>query len=449
MKNILSEIKHFIKNDRSPESQIKWSLYLRVWKEFGMPYLKWLLLGVVCTVIAAGAEGFAITLIKDVIDQGFIEKNMNSLYLVGVELVAAYCFKSVFTYSKTVSMSKAGLLGATGLRQRLFAKMLTLGQDFFQKERTGPIVNRFTGLADAVLGLVTDSVITVVQNIATMIIMLSLMFWYAPQITAILMFLAPVIIVTVVVLTRKRRIIVRKSFGFTAESISLINESILGVKTIQAFTAERHSRERMRENEEKRVRMSMKAARINGLQSPVLEIFISIGLCGALLVGGHFIIGGSLTTGDFTAFLLALSAAYRPTKVLSNVSNGIQAGLIAAEGLFNMLDREPTVRDREGAVAVPTGPLGVSFESINFFYEKHAGDVIHDFSLRVKPGRICALVGRSGGGKSTIFNLLQRFYDTQRGAVKVGGIDVRDLKHEDLRRHIAVVSQDEIGRAHV
>ncbi len=424
------------------ESSVKWSLYLRIWKEFGLPYIVLLLLGVVCTVIATTAEGYTVTLVKDVIDQGFIEKNLDSFYIIGYQLVAAYAAKGFFTYARTVFMSKAGMLGSVNLRCRLYDKMLSLSQDYFHKEQSGQIINRFTGLADAVLALVTDNIIAIVQNISSLVIMLFLMFYYAPQISGILMFLAPVILITVTIMNRKKRKVARRNFTFDAESISLINEDIIGIKTIQAFTAQKHENERMRRTENKRIHMNMKAARINGLQSPILEIFISIGLCGALLVGGHFIAEGAITTGDFTAFLIAMSAAYKPAKSLTRLNGGIQNGLIAAESLFGMLDTHSKIVDKPEACELKAGPKTVELDKVNFYYEKQDGNVLHDISLKVSPGQVCAFVGQSGGGKSTIFNLISRFYDPQEGRVLIDGQDLRDLKLASIRHSIAAVSQD-------
>lgn len=155
---IFKLIKSFLQNN-NPETQLKWSLYIRAWKEYGIPYWKYIVSGIICTVLATTAEGYTITLVKDIIDRGFIEKNMSILYLIGLELVLAYSCKSLFTYSKTFLMSRAGLLAAAALRNKLYQHILNMSQSFFEKISTGPIVNAFTGMAGAVLSLVTDSII--------------------------------------------------------------------------------------------------------------------------------------------------------------------------------------------------------------------------------------------------------------------------------------------------
>ena len=150
MHKFWQKLKSFIKND-NPQTRIKWSLYGRVWREIGRANWKWLLAGVICTTIAAAAEGFSITLVKKVIDQGFIEKNMESLFVIGLQIIAAFGAKGLFTFMKTLAMTHAGLMGATTLRRKLYRHMLKQPMGYFSKTHTGDLINYFTGMASAVL----------------------------------------------------------------------------------------------------------------------------------------------------------------------------------------------------------------------------------------------------------------------------------------------------------
>jgi len=441
MHKIWQKLKAFIKND-NPQTRIKWSLYGRVWREIGLANWKWLLAGVICTTIAAAAEGFSITLVKKVIDQGFIEKNMESLFVIGVQIIAAFGVKGLFTFMKTLAMTHAGLMGATTLRRKLYRHMLKQPMGYFSKTHTGDLINYFTGMASAVLALVTDTIIKIVHNTATIIMMVGLMIWYAPQMTVVLLFLVPAIVVPLTIITRKRRKIARNTFGADASSITQISQSIEGVKTIQAFCAEDKEQLNMNAIEDRRVSLGMRQATLSGMQSPILEAMISVGLFMALMSGGYFIANGSISTGDFAAFLLALTAAYQPAKSLTNVNGGIQTGLIAAESLFEFLDTKPELTDAPDAIDLQKTPMNVSLDHVSFGYVRADGEILRDVTLDVPAGKTCALVGPSGGGKTTIFNLLQRFYDTWGGAVKINGRDIRSYTLRSLRNNIATVSQD-------
>lgn len=441
MHKIWNNLKSFIKND-NPQTRIKWSLYGRVWREIGRANWKWLLAGVICTTIAAAAEGFSITLVKKVIDQGFIEKNMESLFVIGLQIIAAFGAKGLFTFMKTLAMTHAGLMGATTLRRKLYRHMLKQPMGYFSKTHTGDLINYFTGMASAVLSLVTDTVIKIVHNTATIIMMVGLMVWYAPQMTAVLLFLVPAVVVPLTIITRKRRKIARNTFGADASSITQISQSIEGVKTIQAFCAEDKEQQNMNAIEDRRVSLGMRQATLSGMQSPILEAMISVGLFMALMSGGYFIANGSISTGDFAAFLLALTAAYQPAKSLTNVNGGIQTGLIAAESLFEFLDTKPELTDAPDAIDLQKAPMNVSLNNVSFGYDRADGEILRNVTLDVPAGKTCALVGPSGGGKTTIFNLLQRFYDTWGGAVKINGRDIRSYTLHSLRNNIATVSQD-------
>ncbi len=441
MHKFWQKLKSFIKND-NPQTRIKWSLYGRVWREIGRANWKWLLAGVICTTIAAAAEGFSITLVKKVIDQGFIEKNMESLFVIGLQIIAAFGAKGLFTFMKTLAMTHAGLMGATTLRRKLYRHMLKQPMGYFSKTHTGDLINYFTGMASAVLALVTDTVIKIVHNTATIIMMVGLMVWYAPQMTAVLLFLVPAVVVPLTIITRKRRKVARNTFGADASSITQISQSIEGVKTIQAFCAEDKEQQNMNAIEDRRVSLGMRQATLSGMQSPILEAMISVGLFMALMSGGYFIANGSISTGDFAAFLLALTAAYQPAKSLTNVNGGIQTGLIAAESLFEFLDTKPELTDAPDAIELQKAPMNVSLENVSFGYDRADGEILRNVTLDVPAGKTCALVGPSGGGKTTIFNLLQRFYDTWGGAVKINGRDIRSYTLHSLRNNIATVSQD-------
>ena len=439
------KIKSFIRND-NPKAQIKWSLYGRVWKECGMPYWKWLAIGVLCTILAAGAEAYSITLVAKIVDNAFLdtdlEKNMGVLYLIGFQIIAAFSAKSAFGYTKTLTMAKAGLLGVTNLRRRVYKHMLKQPMAFFHGQQTGPLMNQFTVLADAVLSLVTDSVITAVQSVATMVFMIGIMLWFAPQMTFVLLFLAPAILIPLVIIMRRQRVLVRTTFGINAVALTHITQTIHGIKTIQSFGAEGGETKSMETIEDGRIKAQFKFTKLIGLQTPLLEIVISIGLCIALIVGGHLIATGAMSNGGFMAFLVALTAIYKPAKMMTSIGGGMQSGLIAAEGLFNFLARQPEIEDAPDAVELQPAPMRVRLDRISFAYNKADGNVLHDVSLEVKPGTVCAFVGPSGGGKSTIFNLIDRFYDPQEGGVFINDVDIRTFTLASLRKNIATVSQD-------
>lgn len=437
---IKKSIQKFIQGDKN-NGRIKWSLYSRVWREIGRPQWKWLLFGVIATIGAAGAEAYTITLVQQVVDKAFIQKSMANIYFFGLQVIAAFGVKGIFSYSKSLLMAKAGLNASAALQQRIYRHMVKMDVAKFYGDGIGKNLNYFNVQATAVLNLVTGTLVNTVQQIATLAMTLGLMIYYAPQLCAVLLFLVPAIMIPMVLIMRRRRRLSRESFGIANDVSQHLNQTLHGIKTIQAFANEKSESEKFATVLNSSMVNSYKGTQAFALQSPLLELMISIGLCMALIAGGHFIVSGAITTGDFTAFLLALTAAYKPARSITSTSNTIQHGLLAAEVLFDFLDSKPSIQDAPDARELKPGKMSVTFDNVSFAYVPDE-PVLHDIDLKVPAGTVCALVGPSGGGKTTMFNLIERFYEPQRGKIKINNTDIKKFTLHSLRENIAEVSQD-------
>lgn len=437
---IKKSIQKFIQGDKN-NGRIKWSLYSRVWREIGRPQWKWLLFGVIATIGAAGAEAYTITLVQQVVDKAFIQKSMANIYFFGLQVIAAFGVKGIFSYSKSLLMAKAGLNASAALQQRIYRHMVKMDVAKFYGDGIGKNLNYFNVQATAVLNLVTGTLVNTVQQIATLAMTLGLMIYYAPQLCAVLLFLVPAIMIPMVLIMRRRRRLSRESFGIANDVSQHLNQTLHGIKTIQAFANEKSESEKFATVLNSSMVNSYKGTQAFALQSPLLELMISIGLCMALIAGGHFIVSGAITTGDFTAFLLALTAAYKPVRSITSTSNTIQHGLLAAEVLFDFLDSKPSIQDAPDARELKPGKMSVTFDNVSFAYVPDE-PVLRDIDLKVPAGTVCALVGPSGGGKTTMFNLIERFYEPQRGKIKINNTDIKKFTLHSLRENIAEVSQD-------
>lgn len=427
-------------NDKDINRRIKWSLYGRVWREIGRPYWKWLLFGIIFTIMAAGAEAYTITLVQQVVDQAFINKSMHAIYFLGIQVIIAFGAKGAFSYAKALIMAKGGLLAHANLQKKIYKHMTHMNLARFYGDGIGKNLNYFTVQSNAVLSLVTGTVVKAVQNIATLAMTLALMFYYAPQMCAVLIFLTPAIMIPMSVIMRKRRKLSRQSFGIANEVSQQLNQTLHGIKTIQAFANEEKEAKNFETVLNHSVTNSYKSTQANSLRSPLMEFMISIGLCIAMIMGTHFIASGAITTGDFTAFLLALTAAYKPAKSITGTGDSIQHGLLAAEVLFEFLDSKPDITDAPDARELSGNKMSVKFDRVSFAYNPDE-PVLRGITLTVPDNTVCALVGPSGGGKTTLFNLLMRFYEPQRGSVKINGTDIKKFTLKSLRENIAEVSQ--------
>ena len=436
---MMKKLKSIIQGDKS-NGRIKWSLYGRVWNEVGRPYWKWLLSGVIFTVLAAGAEAFSITIVQKVVDEAFISKSLDAVYWLGIQIIVAFGAKGTFSYAKALVMSKGGLMASANLQKKIYRHMTRMNLAKFYGDGIGKNLNYFTVQSTAVLNLVTGAVIKLVQDVATLVMTLGLMFYYAHQMCLVLMFLVPAIMVPMVLIMRKRRKLSRQSFGIANDVSQQLNQTLHGIKTIQAFAAEEREEKKFAKVLNNSMVNAYKTTQTNELRSPLMEFMISIGLCIALIMGGHFIASGAITTGDFTAFLLALTAAYKPAKSITGTGDTMQHGLLAAEVLFQFLDSKPDIVDAPDAQDLTAKKMSVAFHNVSFAYNQN-DPVLKNINLDVPAGKVCALVGPSGGGKTTLFNLLERFYDPQIGKITINKTDIRKYTLKSLRENIAEVSQ--------
>ncbi|MBO4626190.1 MAG: ABC transporter ATP-binding protein [Alphaproteobacteria bacterium] len=443
MAKIKEKVKNVLfgnKND-AEEGRVKWSLYWRVWREIGLPQLKWLIAGIIATVLAAGAEAYTITLVQQVVDKAFIDKSMAAIYFLAGQIIIAYGLKGVFTYAKALIMSKGGLIAYARLQNRIYKHMIHMNLARFYGDGIGKNLNYFSVQAGAVLSLVTTAVVKFIQNVATLMMTVALMVYYAPQMCVVLLFLTPALLLPMMLIMRRKRKLSRRGFKIANDVSQCLNQTLRGIKTIQSFSTE----EREQENFERVVNTSninaYKNTQAGALRSPLMEFIISIGLCIAMIMGGHFITSGAITTGDFTAFLLALTAAYGPAKSITGTGESMQHGILAAEVLFEFLDSKPDITDAPDAKPLTAKNMSVGFDHVSFEYNPNE-PVLRDINFHVPAGTMCAFVGESGSGKTTMFNLIQRFYEPQSGKITINRTDIKKFTLKSLRQNISEVSQD-------
>ena len=443
MAKTIAKIKKILFGDKNDAdaSRVKWSLYWRVWREIGIPQLKWLIAGVIATILAASAEAYTITLVQQVVDKAFIEKSMAAIYFLAVQIVIAYGLKGFFSYSKALIMSKGGLIAYARLEKRIYKHMIHMNLSRFYGDGIGKNLNYFSVQASAVLSLVTTAVVQFIQNVATLAMTLALMIYYAPQMCVVLLFLVPALLVPMVLIMRRKRKLSRQSFKIANDVSQCLNQTLRGIKTIQSFASEEREMTNFANVLERSNINAYKNTQAGSLRSPLMEFMISIGLCIAMIMGGHFITSGAITTGDFTAFLLALTAAYRPAKSITGTGESMQHGILAAEVLFEFLDSKPDITDTRGAKPLTAKKLSVDFDHVSFEYN-HDEPVLHDINIHVPAGTVCAFVGESGGGKTTMFNLMMRFYEPQSGKIAINRTDIKKYTLKSLRQNISEVSQD-------
>ena len=355
-------------------------------------------------------------------------------------LLFVFIIRAITAFLSEYSFQKVGLSTVRDLRNQLYERMIHQSHRFFTERSTGEMVSRVVSDADAIQAAVSTRMGDLLQESATLILLIGYLFYLNPLLAVVSLIGAPLIVTPVVQFGKRLRKTTHKSQERMAEIATLLEETIRGVRIVKAFTMEPFEIGRFREATRKHLRWNLSAQRTQALTSPVMELLA--GVCMVLLFGyaQSRIAAGTLTGGEFASFLTGLALMYAPIKKLNKVNLSLNTALSAAERVFRMLDVENDVKEKPNAVVLQNVGSGIRYEGVTFTYGNDP--VLRGIDLDVAPGEIVALVGGSGAGKSTLVNLLPRFYDVTEGRIAIDNVDIRDTTLYSLRSLMGFVTQE-------
>lgn len=401
-----------------------------------------LIMAMLCSLVVSGTITAIGYLIKPVTDKIFIDKDMTKLVFLPIVVIIVFAIRAVTMYGQDYFMSSVGERIVRRFRDTLFDSIHDLPLSFFHSEHTGRLMSRITNDVSIIKGLVSTAVTSVLRDFFTVIGLTAVIFYQNWRMALVALVVLPVAFYPVVELSRRVR---RVSTGLQeamADLSSFLHESFAGSKIVKAFGMETYEKDQFHSRSKDLYRLEMRAVVVRGLSSPVMEFFGGLGIAFIIWYGGSGVIAGRSTPGTFVSFLTCVMLLYDPVKKLTQANNAIQQGLAAIDRIFDVIERESEIKDPPGPKPLRPGSHTVSFENVWFGYNETP--VLKEVSLSVKQGEVLALVGMSGGGKTSLVNLIPRFYDVTQGAIRVDGIDIRDVTVADLRREIAVVTQEPI-----
>ncbi len=361
-------------------------------------------------------------------------------FIAGVPL--AMLMRGLGTYFNIYCMHWLGAFVVHDLRVRLFAQLQRLSMDYFSKARTGDLLSRMTTDTQAIHLAVSTGFATLGRDPAVVVCLVAYLVLMQPRLTFVSLVIFPLIVVPVVQFGRKVRRSWKTAQAQTAELTSLMQENFVSARVVKAYNAEARVTERFAATSRSIASQLMRLFRASELPGPLIESFGAVGVSLLLYYVSSLGPGQRPTAGDFTAFVGALFSLYAPLKGLSRLWGFLEQGRAAGERLFPILDLQPDIVDPPDPQPVDGRGAVIEFDRVTFGY----GDkpALRDFQLRVEPGQFVALVGASGSGKTSVTNLLLRFYDPQSGAVRIGGRDLREVRVKELRDQIAIVTQETI-----
>ena len=435
-------------------SQVEWDMdeeveekpfngqYMRRMLLYLVPYRKlmiWVVIIVLINMLLSLSEPIILAYL---IDKGIGEKDFSVIYVLGAVLLGIKLAGWLFSWMHTKWINFTGQRILFDLRQQLFNHLQSLSFRFFDGRPAGKIMSRITNDTNAIGELINGGLITMVMEVTHLLGIVVILVWMDWQLALLSFIMMPLLYFIVAKLRPK----IEGSWSRSRSTMSSINgnlnETIQGIRVIQAFSRQRTNNERFNSINTRNKQAFMRAITLESTVYPLVELIGMLGTCIVVWFGAVRVMEGAITLGFIMAFINYLWRFWGPLSALSKVYSQLLSAMASAERIFEVLDTDQEVKNSSEARELPQVRGEVAFENVSFRYEENKPDVLHDVTFHVKPGQKVALVGPTGAGKSTIVNLLMRFYDASGGTVRIDGIDVKEVTLASLRKQMGIVLQD-------
>ncbi len=406
------------------------------------PYWARLLAAMFCMLMVGALTALMAFMVKPLLDDLFFQKKISMLALLPPLIILLFIVKGIFAYGQSYLMSFVGEKIVANLRQGLYARLQKLSLSYYDRTSTGLLMSRIMNDVNLIQGAVSNAVTGILKDSFTILFLIGVIFYREWRLAILAMLVLPIAVWPIVKFGRKLRKISTQSQKTMADISIHLHETIGGNRIVKAFSTENYEIGRFNEKVRKYFQLTMKDVSIKSISSPLMEFLGGVAMAAIVWYGGYNVIKGYSTPGTFFSFLTALFMLYEPIKHVSGVNNTIQQGIAAGLRVFEVMDLEEEIGDQERAVVIDGIREGVVFENVSFRYGQEW--VLRDINLNIKTGEIVAFVGSSGGGKTTLVNLIPRFYEVSQGTIKIDGHPLQEITQDSLRRQIGIVTQQTI-----
>ncbi len=403
------------------------------------PHRKRLTIAIVCMVGVSSLMALLAYLIKPGMDDIFVNKNLRMLKVVPAVFLVVSLLKAVCQWGSDYFLQSIGLRVVAALRQQLYDHIQDMPLSFFDHMATGVLMSRITNDVNEIQNAVSKAITGLIRDSLTVVGLLFVVFYQNWRLAIIATVVLPGAFYPLFRFGSRLRKLAHRRQKSMGDLTVVLHETLTGARIVKAFTMEDYEKARFADKNGKLLSYNLKSLRIGTLSSPLMELIGALGITAVLWYGGYQVIVGTSTPGTFFSFMGALLMLYKPVKGISKVNNVLQKGIASTLRVYEILDQKRDLNEKEDALELTSVNGKVEFRNVDFAYRDKR--VLKNINLCARPGEVIALVGSSGGGKTTLVNLIPRFYDVSGGAVLVDGHDVRDLTLKSLRGRIAIVTQ--------
>ncbi|MBO0905210.1 ABC transporter ATP-binding protein [Jiella sonneratiae] len=412
----------------------------RIYRENGRLFVRQYALAIGCLVIGSACTAFLAWIMRDVIDKIFVQQNRTAIFTLPVIVFITFAVRGVSSYGQAVMLARIGNNIVARYQRRLFAHITELSVDFFAENRSAHLAARINQNVSGIRDTLNLTITSLARDALSLVFLILVMIWQDPVLSGIALLAGPPIVLMIGRLARKLRAATREAIDINARVLASMQEAAQGITVVKAFTMEVPLRERIERLILKAEARSNKIAAITERTSPVTEMVAGLAIAGVIAYSGYRAVVYGYSPGSMFAFITALLLAYDPARRLAKLQVQLERALVNASMIYEILDMEPRQPDAPSARPLTIERGEIAFNDVVFGYYPDE-PVLRGLSFVAPAGRTTALIGASGGGKSTIISLLQRFYDVWDGSVTIDGEDLRGVTKRSLRSKIAYVPQ--------
>lgn len=417
-------------------------LISRLMREFIAPYKAKLLLALFFMVLVALATASLAYMMKPIIDSGFAHPKLDILLWACAAIFLTFVVKGGASYGESVVMTFVGQRIISDIQNCLFKQLMKLDLAYFHNTPSGELLSRFTNDVNMMRNAMENTLLNLGKDFITLTCLISLMFHRDPLLAGIAFIVFPIAVFPIIRIGKRMRKVTFHTQDQHAVLTNKLSQTFQGIRVVKAYCMEKAESNRIEQQINMIFSLIYKATRIRSASHPIMEILAGLAIACVMAYGGWEVMHKIRTPGDFASFITALLLVYDPLKRLSNLNARLQEGIAAAYRVIQILDMPPSIKNCEYPRKIPQITGHIEFRNVTFNYQGQRRLTLDDLSFEAKPGQTIALVGASGAGKSTIINLIPRFYDIHQGDILIDGVNIKELDISTLREHIALVSQE-------
>lgn len=405
----------------------------------------WKLMLIVCAaiILIALLEFLIPQLTRHTIDNVIPDKRYDSLAWIAAGIIGAALLLGVFRFLSGYFMSIIGQRAIYRMRNELYRHIQSMDMAFFDRNRTGDLMSRVTSDVNMLQQLISSGMISIVTDVFIFFAIAGYMMYTDWQLASLLLATFPFMLILIRTFGKRLRAAYKKVQESVARVSNHLQDSLSGIRLVKAFASEEYENGRFATRSEMNMNSNLKASRLSSLFGPLIDQLNYVGLAAVIVFGAWQAMNGRMTTGEIVAFMAYLRLLQNPIRQFSRTMNVIQQSAAAYDRIVEIMETKPNVKDEESAIELPRIKGHIVFDDVDFSYQKNV-PVLQDFNLTIEPGKLTALVGSSGAGKSTIAHLISRLYDPVQGEITIDGYRLKDITTKSLRLQLGIVSQDVI-----